>query len=276
MKMIVMDMDGTLLNTQKIITHKTKEILIELQKQGVTLVLASGRPESGLIDYALELKMDKYNGYLISYNGAKLTQVNTKETLWEKVIYKQDGSQILKHLEKYDAIPMISDDIYMYVNDVYQTIKVDESVVNIIEYESRGGKYLLNEKENLASFLDFDLYKILIAANPQYLKKHHQKLSEPFEKEYQAMFTAPFYYEFTHKEADKGAALKTLCKITQIELEDVIGFGDDMNDLPFLEIVGEAVAMENANPKIKEYVHQICQSHEEDGIAHYLKEKMNG
>lgn len=239
-------------------------------------MLASGRPESGLIDYALELKMDQYDGYLISYNSAKLTQVNTKETLWEKVIHKQDASQILKHLEKYDVIPMISDDIYMYVNDVYQTIQVDENVVNIIEYELRGVKYLLNEKENLASFLDFDLYKILIAANPQYLKKHYQKLSESFEKEYQAMFTAPFYYEFTHKEAHKGAALKTLCKIIQIELEDVIGFGDDMNDLPFLEIVGEAVAMENANPKIKEYVHHISPSHEEDGIAYYLKEKMNG
>lgn len=273
-KMIVMDLDGTLLNSKKEISHKTKETLLKAQENGIQLVLASGRPHSGMIDYGYELKMDTYDGYLISYNGAKLYSMKTQKTIWEEFIPKHDAKKILDYLENFDCIPMIQDDVYTYVNNVYKTIDIEnQNNMNIIEYESRNGKYLLCEKKHLGDDLNFHIYKILIAGNPNYLQEYHKEMSEPFINEYNAMFTAPFYYEFTHKKADKGLALKACITRVGITLDEVIGFGDDLNDLPFLEMIENSVAMANNNPMIKDKVNDYCLSNEEDGIAVYLKEK---
>lgn len=269
--MIVMDMDGTLLSPDKVIQEKTKEALMKAQESGVKLVLASGRPFSGLLEFAYELKMDQYDGYLISYNGARLSSMSNLETIWEECILKEDAKEILDHLENFDVIPMIQDDQYMYVNNVYDgMIHIRDQDLNIIEYESRGGKFMLCEKKHLGDALNHDLYKILVAGEVDYLQDIYTELSAPFKDKYNSMFTAPFYYEFTHKLADKGLALMELSKVTNIDLSEMIGFGDDLNDLPFLKIVGHAVAMKNANPKILDHVHAVCGSHAEDGIGHYL------
>ena len=66
-KVIIMDVDGTLSNSQKVITPKTKEALIKAEEAGAILILASGRPTSGLRDFARELKMDQHHGLLVCY-----------------------------------------------------------------------------------------------------------------------------------------------------------------------------------------------------------------
>ncbi len=85
-KLIVMDVDGTLTNSKKIITDKTKEDLIKVQEDGILLVLASGRPTSGLMDLAKELKMDENNGLLVSFNGSKVIDCETNEVLFNETM----------------------------------------------------------------------------------------------------------------------------------------------------------------------------------------------
>lgn len=84
MRWIVVDMDGTLLNSQKIITDLTKETIIDMQKSGYRFILASGRPTSGMLQYAKQLDMDKYNGVVISYNGSLAMNVQNQEILFHK------------------------------------------------------------------------------------------------------------------------------------------------------------------------------------------------
>ena len=78
-RVIIMDVDGTLTNGKKEITKKTKNALIKAQELGVTLILASGRPTSGLMDFARELDMDKHDGLLVSFNGSKVVHCQTNE-----------------------------------------------------------------------------------------------------------------------------------------------------------------------------------------------------
>lgn len=85
-KLIVMDVDSTLTNSKKIITDKTKEDLIKVQEDGILLVLASGRPTSGLMDLAKELKMDENNGLLVSFNGSKVIDCETNEVLFNETM----------------------------------------------------------------------------------------------------------------------------------------------------------------------------------------------
>lgn len=118
-KVIVMDVDGTLANSEKKITINTKKTLIKLQKQGMILILASGRPTSGLMDFARELEMDKYHGLLVSFNGSKIIDCTTNEVLFNETMSIDEGQAVLEHMKKFNVIPMIAKDDYLYVNDVF-------------------------------------------------------------------------------------------------------------------------------------------------------------
>lgn len=119
MRWIVVDMDGTLLNSQKIITDLTKETIIDMQKSGYRFILASGRPTSGMLQYAKQLDMDKYNGVVISYNGSLAMNVQNQEILFHKPLSTIQSKRILHHLKQFDVDIMIDKDEYMFVHDVY-------------------------------------------------------------------------------------------------------------------------------------------------------------
>lgn len=144
------------------------------------MVLASGRPTPGMLKYVEELQMDRYNGLLVSYNGAHVYDVTAEKELFSQPLSVNTSQHILEHLKQFDVLPMIAKDEYMYVNNVFNgMLDLGEpmGIFNIIEYESRGGNFQLCEKEDLAAFVDFPLHKILVAAQPEYLNENWKKLS---------------------------------------------------------------------------------------------------
>lgn len=270
-KVIIMDVDGTLTNSKKVITEKTKETLIEAQNNGALLILASGRPSSGLVDFARELEMNKHHGLLVCFNGSKVIDCETNETLFNETMTVEEGQAVLEHLKKFKVKPMIDKGDYLFVNDVYDcNIQVKNESLNIIQYESRGGKFKLCEKDDLASFADYPLNKILTAGDPEYLEEHYKEMMEPFKDSLSCMFTAPFYFEFTAQGIDKAKALDTVLTPMGYKREEMIAFGDGHNDISIVEYAGIGVAMDNAVDALKNVANEITFSNEEDGIAHTL------
>lgn len=268
-----MDMDGTLLNSEKKISNKTKEELLRLQKEGARLILASGRPITGLMDFAIELNMNKYQGLLAAFNGSKVINCQTNEVLFHETMSVEQGQAVLEHMKQFDVYPMIEKGEYLYVNDVFRNIVHNGGqTINIIEYEARGGKFLLCEKRDLAKFADYPLNKILIAGEPEYLQAHYKEIKKPFEEELTCMFTAPVYFEFTAKGIDKAKALKTILEPMGYSRKDIIAFGDGENDCSMIQYAGRGIAMENAADCLKQIADEITLSNNEDGIAHILKE----
>ena len=267
-KVIIMDVDGTLTNSKKEITERTKNTLIKAEENGVKLILASGRPTSGLIDLAKELKMDEYSGLLVSFNGSKVVDCESNKVLFNETMTVEDGQAVLEHMKKFNVKPMIDKDDYMYVNNVYDCyIDNKGELFNIIQYEARGGKYKLCEKEDLASFADYRLNKILTAGDPEYLQNFYKDMMEPFKDKLSCMFTAPFYFEFTAKGIDKAKALDTVLKPMGYKREEIIAFGDGHNDASMIEYAGIGIAMDNAVDDLKTIADEITLSNDEDGIA---------
>lgn len=85
-EVLVLDLDGTLTNSEKKITEPTKEALLDIQQKGKIVVLASGRPTPGILPLAHELELEKYGGYVLSFNGAKIINCSTGEVLYNKTI----------------------------------------------------------------------------------------------------------------------------------------------------------------------------------------------
>lgn len=274
-KVIIMDVDGTLTNSEKVITPKTKEALMKAQKAGAILILASGRPTSGLQDLAKELEMDKHHGLLVAFNGSKVVDCETGDVLFNQAMTIEEGKAVLEHMKKFDVLPMIDKGDYMYVNDVFAGMLENEgNPKNIIEYESRGGKFKLCEKEDLAAFVDYPLNKILTAGEPQYLQDHYKEMMAPFEGKLSCMFTAPVYFEFTAQGIDKAKALDTVLIPMGYKREEMVAFGDGHNDASMVKYAGTGVAMENAVQDLKDIADAITSSNEEDGIAEYLYKHM--
>ena len=270
-KAIVMDVDGTLTNDKKEITPKTREALLKAQKQGILLILASGRPTTGLVEMGKVLEMDKNNGLFISYNGSKVINFQTGEELFNEPLKLEDAKAVLEHMKKFEIKPMIDKGDYMYVNDVYNCmIRFRGEPFNVIKYESRGGNYKLCEIDDLAAFVDYPLNKILTAGEPEYLQEHYIEMMEPFKDKLNCMFTGPFYFEFTAKDIDKAKALDTVLKPLDITADEVIAFGDGHNDISIIKYAGTGVAMENAVADLKEAADEITLSNEQDGIAESL------
>lgn len=270
-KAIAVDLDGTLLNSQALISDRTRDALINLQKQGVRLILASGRPTPGMERYAKHLELDKYGGYVVSYNGTTAMNYATKEVLFNQALPHEDAVAVLDHLKQFNVYPMIVHQDNMYVNDVFDSIiRFQDQDVNIVEYESRGCNLRLNERKDLSASLDFPINKILIGATPEYLESVYKEMEKPFLGRLTTSFSAPFYFEFTDNGVDKAHALKHVLEELSLEPKDLIAFGDSGNDVTMLQYAGMGVAMGNAIPAVKEVADTITVTNDEDGIIEAL------
>lgn len=266
-KVIVMDVDGTLTNDEKRITQKTKDALIKAQEMGIILVLASGRPTTGLNDFAKELEMDKHHGLLVSYNGSQVIDFTTGKVLFNQPLTILEIKNILKHLKNFNITPMIDDGKHIYVENL-NGLNVD--------YEAKGGKFILEKVADLEDFINFESNKILTSGDPEYLKEIYDDMKNPFNNELSCMFTAPFYVEYTAKGIDKAKALDTVFSSLGYNKDQVIAFGDGHNDASMVSYAGVGVAMSNAVDELKEIADYVTLSNEEDGIAYALSKFVKG
>ena len=261
-KVIVMDVDGTLTNKEKKITQKTKAALKMAQEQGMILVLASGRPTSGLLNLAKELEMDQHQGLLVSYNGSQVIDLSTKAILLNNPLSISEAKSILRHLKQFNLTPMIDDGVHLYVENVDGYL---------VEYETKGNAFILKEVDDLEAFVEFECHKILTSGMPDYMEEIFEDMKYPFNEQFNCIFTAPFYVEYTAKGIDKAKALETVLNHLGCQKEEVVAFGDGHNDASMLKYVGLGIAMENAVQALKDIAHFVTFSNEEDGIAYALE-----
>ena len=174
-------------------------------------------------------------------------------------------------MKEFDVRPIITHGSHMVVEDVYNgMVKDGDREFNVIEYESRMNGYKLMEVEDLESFVDGPVNKILTAGDSDYLQAHYKEMAAPFAGKLSMMFTANFYYEFTALGVDKGKALTMAMEKLGIKPEECIAFGDAENDISMLKFAGIGVAMGNAQQPVKDIADEITDDNEHDGIAKSL------
>ena len=175
-KAILLDVDGTLTNSQKEISPRTREALEKAQAAGIRLAIVSARTERGVLRFGRWLDFERNHGILICCNGAYIVDAESGEVIYDQCMPTEVSCAILEKLKGYDVMPIIADGEYMYVNDVFAGMlritdpQGNERDFNVIEYESRSNEYILCEKRDLAAFFaDKPIPKILVAAQPEYL-----------------------------------------------------------------------------------------------------------
>ena len=262
-KLIALDLDGTLLTPEKTISGKTRNALIELQKQGIKLILASGRPTPGLFNEAKKLKMNEYYGYLLSYNGAALHVYDSMEVLHSQTLTKDQSHRIIEHGHKYSQMTM------MTYND--HTLLCENVSAYRVLPEAKMCRIGVEQVQNLHMAMSFDPYKFLFAIEPEKMNELEEEFKKPFEDELSMVLSTPYYMEVMNKGISKGKTLHKLLDILHLKPENLMAFGDGQNDLEMLKMAGISVCMGNGDPLCKEIADFVTLRNDEDGIAHAIE-----
>lgn len=284
-QVIAMDMDGTLLRSDNTISERTKKALIDAQKQGIRLVLASGRSYRKLIQYALELEMDTYGGYLIEVNGTALYNVLTQERIVKHQLYHEQLVEIFDTLLPYEVeiIGIADDALYDYIpNSMMEDKRAYRKLHKMSEdhpwtagafdfiCDNRVGypkQYTIQKGSEFPTSLN----KISIAHHASVLQTKIPAIRQALSDRYWLGLTSPGWLEIMKKGVTKGSSIQDLVATLNIPIENVMAFGDGENDIEMLECVGYGVAMENALPNVLEKAQYICADHNHDGIAQTIE-----
>ncbi len=260
-KLIAVDMDGTLLREDKTVSERTKVAIQMAHKQGVKVVLASGRPIEGLNRYLEELGLCTDEDYVLSYNGSVVQNVYTKEVIAKSILKGSD----LMYL--YDVAQKLDINIHAFSKDGCITPKMNE----YSQLEGRINGIPVHEVDYSQISLEEDIIKIMLIDPEEVLEVAIKKLPEEIYDKYTVVRSAPFFLEFLNKSSGKATGVKALADHLGIKREEIICIGDAGNDLDMIEYAGLGVAMGNAFEEVKKAADYITSSNDEDGVAQVIE-----
>ncbi|MDR1601310.1 MAG: Cof-type HAD-IIB family hydrolase [Tannerella sp.] len=265
-KLLVLDIDGTLLNGKKQISARTKIALLKAQQLGVQIVLASGRPTYGVLPVARELEMDRHGGFILSYNGCQIFNVQTGELLFEKRIDPR-MFPLLERLAKKRAFP-----IFTYHQD---KIITDSPRNKRVLSEAKLNGMEVVRVDHFAEAIDFSPCKCMFVSEDaqsldelrQYLKKHLAGTMDIFPSE-------EYFLEIVPRSIDKANTLSVLADILNVEMSEIIAIGDGVCDVTMIQMAGLGVAMENAQISVRRCADYVTASNDNDGVAAVVESRI--
>lgn len=264
---LVLDIDGTLVNSQKVVSEATRDAIIEAQKRGKIVAIASGRSISGIRRTAANIALEEFGGYVIAYNGTTVVNCKTGECIYNQMIAKEMIAPV------YEAAKEAKVGILVY-HDQQKELLSGNGVDKYIEADAKACEITIRETTHFVQDINFPINKFLLTGEPEYMREVEKKMQEKFGDRLNVFRSDPFYVELLPKFVDKGVAVEKLMKHLDIKKDKVICIGDSYNDLPMLRRVGLGVAMGNAQMEVKEAADFITDSNDEDGIVKVIKKFM--
>ncbi len=255
---IALDLDGTLTNHEKVVTPKTREVLLKAAAKGAVIILASGRPTYGIEPVAECLELNQRGGYILSYNGGNIVNAKTGEKLFSQFLPDEVIPELYAYAKEHGHA------LLGYAGNEIITEMPDDQYV---KEESRINKMNIRKVDNLFESLEPHPTKLLMTGDPTLMLKAEEELVEKLGDRMDIFRSAPFFLELVPKGIDKAKSLTRLLTKINLTPADLIAFGDGYNDLSMLKLAGMGVAMENAAPEVRAEADYVTLSNEEDGVA---------
>lgn len=274
-KIVFIDIDGTLVNDEKVIPKENIETIKRLKKDGVEVVLASGRPYHSIEKYS---NIVGATPYIIGSNGGVVVNFEDNKILYNANIDKSLALEVLKFIKQnnlFTAITMSGN--LVLEKEMYSLTK--ENRDELIEVDSLED-YLKNTNESIIKFsIMSDQKKDLEDAREKMVNKFNLTITNVdtfvIPKKYRKNGENPFIIDIMQEYVSKGEAIKRLCKYLNFNTSETIIFGDGMNDIEMFELDAYKVAMGNAANRIKEMADNITKTNNEAGVSYKLNEIFN-
>ncbi len=261
-KLVAVDIDGTLITNNRQITPEVYEAIQEAKKQGVKVIITTGRPIAGVQNLLEELNLKDQGDYVITFNGGLIQDTATGEDIVKETMAYEDYLEIEYLSRKLD--------VHMHAITKGGIFTANRNI----------GKYTVHESSlvNMPIFyrtpeemLNKEIVKMMYIDEPEFLDQVIAKIPQEFHDKYNIVKSTPFYLEFMNKETSKGNAIIHLAEKMGLDLDQTMAIGDAENDRAMLEVVGNPVVMENGTPELKEIAKYITKSNQESGVAYALR-----
>lgn len=258
-RLLVLDVDGTLLNSEHQISKRTVMTLRKVQQMGVQVVLSSGRPTYGILPLAKILDLASYGGYIIPYNGSQIIDMRDGRVLFEKRITPDMVPYVERKADQYGF------DLMTYAEDVVVTNNgQNDHVIN--EAAINGMK--LSAVEDLSISIDFNPSKlVLVSDDPASIDELEQRWEKRLSGTLDVMRSEDFYLEVVPSGVSKANTLGVLLEMLGVKTEEVIAMGDGVSDVGMIQQAALGIAMGNARDSVKRCADRVTLSNDEDGVA---------
>ncbi|WP_308553137.1 Cof-type HAD-IIB family hydrolase [uncultured Mediterranea sp.] len=258
-KLLVLDVDGTLLNEEKVISKRTLSALLKVQQTGVRIALASGRPTYGLLPIAKSLELGLYGGFILSYNGSQIINAKNGEILFERRI----NPEMIPYIEKKAVKNNFA--LFTYHDDTLLTNSPDN--VHVQEEAALNNLKIITEEE-FSTAIDFAPCKCMLVSDDEealtglenHWKKRLDGVLDVFRSE-------PYFLEVVPCSVDKANTLAVLLEYLGIQRDEVMAIGDGVCDVTMIQMAGTGVAMGNSVESVKICADYTTDTNENDGVA---------
>lgn len=261
-KLIALDLDGTLTNSCKEVTQATYQALMQAQEKGVRVILASGRPPYGIAPLANQLQLDRFGGFILSYNGALLLDAASNERIFQQPLSSSFLPQLCGYAKDYGFTIMTYQDGVILTenpNDLY------------VQKASFINKIPVRQVDNFQLQVKDPIYKCLIVGQPEGLHMLEMNMVQAMSNELNIFRSEPYFLEIVPKGIDKAKSLDVLVKKLNLKRENLIAVGDGWNDISMIQYAGLGIAMANAQKEVKDVADLITmRTNEEDGVVEIL------
>lgn len=259
-KMLVLDLDDTLLRDDYSISTRNKELLFEAQDLGVKVVLASGRPTPAMLQFADQLRLAHYDSYMISFNGAVVTSMKNNATLFETSLTNKEVHSL------YDF--SVDNKVHIITYSNKGVISETESEYIDVEINLTGMHH--HKVPSFKSEVTGNAVKCIMLEHPDYLKQVENKLKAE-RTDLSVSRSKPFFLEVMPHGIDKAASIDFLARKLGIEQHEVIAVGNAGNDLSMVQYAGLGIWVDNVSDDLRHHADYIVASNENDGVAEVIE-----
>lgn len=282
-KLIAIDLDGTLLNSYGEISLKNREAIKYALEKNVKVILASGRDPQTMKKISLELGI---NDFLIAGNGASIYDIRLEKNILENFIEKEKALKIIKICKENSIFFNVYTDVGIITESLNYNVKVFNNENNYKPNDKRTNieivkdiyDYIENNEMNILKIIICDESKIIFSNIIEKLKNikgvevleiEHmsKKIIKTGTQEYKIEY---FYTEVTNKNANKWEAIEYLSKQLDIEKEEIICIGDNMNDLKMVKNSGVGIVMKNSALEKQNIADYVTEDNNSDGVGNAI------
>lgn len=257
-RLMAVDMDGTLLDSNNNITPGTVEAIRLAVEKGLVFTIATGRPIKGVEKYNKILDIDLP---YITYNGAMVVMGKSEEILYETKMLPWDAKQIIELGEQYGVTVLIWKNSTLYITKMDDRVKQYTGIASFVPVLA----------ENIDNLVEGGVTKVIWFDDVDKIARYQREIGQYMSENVNYHTTRPCFLEFVDKDASKAIAMQKLGEHLGIKQSEMIAVGDGYNDLSMIEYAGLGVAMGNAEDEIKKRADYITLSNDEDGVAHVIK-----
>lgn len=259
-KVIALDIDGTITKSDRTTSKRNIKTIEKLQQNGYIVGLASGRPVEDIINKYQSWEMKKQFDFIIGWNGCQLYDNKTKQLYEYNLLSRNDIKEIIEFMKEFDCT------INMYLPGIYLSSKETDRAW----FSAFNNKRTFVVCNNIEKYYEKPNGGIMFRTTKQEMPKIENKILTIKNKNYIGFKTQPDLMEFSHKESNKGYALRKYCEIKNISLDECMAFGDTTNDNEMLKCC-YGVCMKNGSDDTKNCAKIITEIEcDDDGFSEFI------